>query len=404
MTTKLTRALDGVPGASAVRGSSMSGMAYVDVVFGNSSRRVACGRRAIVRSGSAAPRRRRSRRPPGSASGPRRRARLGLPVSARRTASHGQTALQLRRLQDERGRSGAGVNPRRRRGGLGRGRDRGGCWSRSAAGELQARGAGFSATWSRRCAAAAAGRTDSDGARRDPLGARRRARRPARPRESRDRDVARVRIGHAMPNGLADLAGLSSAVGGIVIAETRRRSHGRHRGASGGRSSACARTLPTAVRLVTVYDRSELATRVERTLLRALGEEIAVVVLVILIFLLHARSALMPLMTLPLVLLLTFAAMRVARRAGHDHEPGRNRHRPRHGRRCRRRRARGLPSPAGESCRRSASPGERRRAILAAAGSFAPAILTSLLHRRARLPARVRLHAARPAGCCARWR
>ena len=50
-------------------------------------------------------------------------------------------------------------------------------------------------------------------------------------------------------------------------------------------------------------------TRVERTLLRALAEEVAVVVLVILMFLLHARSALVPLATLPLVLLLTFAAM-----------------------------------------------------------------------------------------------
>ena len=46
-----------------------------------------------------------------------------------------------------------------------------------------------------------------------------------------------------------------------------------------------------------------------KTLLRALGEEVAVVVLVILIFLLHARSALVPLATLPVVLLLTFGGM-----------------------------------------------------------------------------------------------
>ena len=49
--------------------------------------------------------------------------------------------------------------------------------------------------------------------------------------------------------------------------------------------------------------------RVEHTLLRALAEEVAVVALVVLLFLLHGRSALVPLVTLPLVVLLTFAAM-----------------------------------------------------------------------------------------------
>ena len=58
------------------------------------------------------------------------------------------------------------------------------------------------------------------------------------------------------------------------------------------------------VHVSTTYDRSDLATRVDRPLLRALGEEVGVVVLVILLFLLHARSALIPLVTLPVVLLL----------------------------------------------------------------------------------------------------
>ncbi len=43
---------------------------------------------------------------------------------------------------------------------------------------------------------------------------------------------------------------------------------------------------------MTVYDRLDLANRVDHTLLRALAEEVAVVVLVILLFLLHGRSAL----------------------------------------------------------------------------------------------------------------
>src|SRR5262249_55808970 len=132
------------------------------------------------------------------------------------------------------------------------------------------------------------------------------------------------------------------------------------------------------VHVAVAYDRAELATRVRGTLLRALGEEVAVVVLVILIFLLHARSALVPLATLPVVLLLTFGAMWalgvpatimslggiaialgmavdadiVALEASH------------------RRLETAGPAATGQ---------ERRAQIVAAAQSFAPAILTSLV-------------------------
>src|SRR5262249_45469803 len=71
--------------------------------------------------------------------------------------------------------------------------------------------------------------------------------------------------------------------------------------------------LPAGVELITAYDRLDLVTRVGHTLLRALGEEVLVVVLVILLFLLHGRSALVPLITLPIVLLLTFGAMWILR-------------------------------------------------------------------------------------------
>ena len=53
------------------------------------------------------------------------------------------------------------------------------------------------------------------------------------------------------------------------------------------------------VHVATTYDRAELATHVRHTLLRALAEEVAVVVFVILIFLLHGRSASVPRVTLP---------------------------------------------------------------------------------------------------------
>src|SRR5262249_44091542 len=118
------------------------------------------------------------------------------------------------------------------------------------------------------------------------------------------------------------------------------------------------------------------ASRVGHTLLRALGEEVGVVVLVILMFLLHARSALVPLATLPVVLLLTFGAMWLLGVPATIMSLG------------------GIGIALGMAVdadivaleasdrRLEAAPSsgeERRRSILSAAQSFAPAILTSLL-------------------------
>jgi Cu(I)/Ag(I) efflux system membrane protein CusA/SilA len=190
-------------------------------------------------------------------------------------------------------------------------------------------------------------------------------------------DVATVRLVDDLPSGLADFGGGAAAVGGIVVAR---------RGADLSplidhveKSLARARAwLPPGVELVTVYNRLDLATRIGQTLLRALGEEVAVVVLVVLAFLLHGRSAVVPLMTLPLVLLLTFAGMWLARVPATIMSLG------------------GIGIALGmavdadvvalEACHRrleavdaNAPPADVRAKLLAAAGSFAPAILTSLV-------------------------
>ena len=107
-------------------------------------------------------------------------------------------------------------------------------------------------------------------------------------------DVALVRLTEDMPTGLADLGGVR-AVGGIVIArrdadiaamvETVKQTIARecrklpHRPADPGRLDSGA---AADIHVVTTYDRSELATRVRATLLRALGEEVGMVVLVLL--------------------------------------------------------------------------------------------------------------------------
>jgi Cu(I)/Ag(I) efflux system membrane protein CusA/SilA len=133
-----------------------------------------------------------------------------------------------------------------------------------------------------------------------------------------------------------------------------------------------------SVQVVTVYDRAELASRTRHTLLHALGEEVAVVVLVIAIFLLHLRSALVPLATLPVVLGLTFGAMWLVGLPATIMSLG------------------GIGIALGmavdadivaleashrrlETLGPGAPPPERRTQLVAAAQSFAPAILTSLL-------------------------
>jgi copper/silver efflux system protein len=134
-------------------------------------------------------------------------------------------------------------------------------------------------------------------------------------------DVALVRLTEDMQTGLADLNGVR-AVGGIVIArrdadltalvaavkQTIARECRKlpHRAADPARLDSGA---AADIHVATTYDRTELATRVRTTLLRALAEEVGVVVLVLLVFLLSVRASLVPLATLPVVLLLTFGAM-----------------------------------------------------------------------------------------------
>ena len=65
-------------------------------------------------------------------------------------------------------------------------------------------------------------------------------------------------------------------------------------------------SLPQGVEIVTTYDRSELIGRSIQTLRRQLIEEMLIVSLVILIFLWHLPSAIIPIVTIPIAVLLSF--------------------------------------------------------------------------------------------------
>jgi len=369
VTRVLAQALAGTPGSTAVRGSSMSGMAYLVVVF-ESTRCLEPGRQAILQ-------RARDARPklPDTV-------RLQVGPAASSTGWVFQYALvdpsrkeppqALRRLQERLLRPALVAIP-----GVAEVASIGGDVQQALVevrlDQLRARGLAFTDV-------VAALRPAASGAadlRQISAASLKVASTPSGSSVSRIGDVAHVKLTHDMAAGMADFNGVLAAVGGIVVAE---------RGADPatvvervkGKLEELRPRLPRGVQLVAVYDRLDLVTRVGRTLSRALAEEVAVVVLVVLVFLLHGRSALVPLATLPLVLLLTFAGMWLLGIPATIMSLG------------------GIGIALGmavdadvvalEACHRrlegiGAHPPdrERRQAIIAAAGSFAPAILTSLL-------------------------
>ncbi len=122
-------------------------------------------------------------------------------------------------------------------------------------------------------------------------------------------DVARVEIGADERRGIAELNGEGEAVGGIVMARVGENAlnvidHVKTK------LTELQAALPAGLSVVPVYDRSELIERAIETLKGTLLEESLIVALVCGIFLLHARSALVAILTLPLGVLFAFICMR----------------------------------------------------------------------------------------------
>ena len=123
------------------------------------------------------------------------------------------------------------------------------------------------------------------------------------------RDVARVELVPDERRGIAELDGEGEVVAGIAIAR-----YGENALAVIGKLkekiAEVASGLPEGVRITPVYDRSGLIYRAIDTLKRTLLEEIAIVALVCVLFLLHVRSALVAIVMLPVAVLMAFVAMR----------------------------------------------------------------------------------------------
>ena len=369
LTRPLSSAAGALPGVTAVRGTSMQGMAYLDLVF-SSPAALRSGRQALL-----------ERLPALRASLPAQ-ARLTVGPEASSTGwvyqyalvdpTQGRKAIDLRRFHDQVLRPALAAVP-----GVAEVASVGGDLDELTVNvsseALRAEGLALSDVVSTLHGALA--RAPETGLEVATLASLTVAV-PGREPVPLSR-VAQTTPWRQMAEGLADLGGTLPAVGGIVVArpdvdvpslvaEVRRR---------------LVEQLPQlgpSVRLVTVHDRSQVIGRIQGTLGRALAEEVAVVVLTIFLFLLHARSAVVPLLTLPLVVLLTYLAMWVL----------------------------GLPATvmslggigialglavdadvvALEACHRRLEgagdlqePGRRRDELVAAAGMFGPAVLTALL-------------------------
>jgi Cu(I)/Ag(I) efflux system membrane protein CusA/SilA len=122
------------------------------------------------------------------------------------------------------------------------------------------------------------------------------------------RDISHVTIGPDSRRGIAELDGTGEVVGGIVIMRygenalevierVKQKLHD------------LKPSMPKGIRVVPVYDRSDLILRAIETLKEKLIEISIVVSLVSLLFLFHVRSAFVPILLIPVAVLLSFIAM-----------------------------------------------------------------------------------------------
>ena len=125
----------------------------------------------------------------------------------------------------------------------------------------------------------------------------------------RVRDIGDVTTGPEIRRGVADLDGTGDVVSGIVVMR-----HGENALDVIKRVKEKIREiepgLPAGVKIVPVYDRSELILRSIGATRETLIEIILTVVFVILLFLWHIPSALIPVITIPFALLISFIPFR----------------------------------------------------------------------------------------------
>lgn len=119
------------------------------------------------------------------------------------------------------------------------------------------------------------------------------------------KQVATVSIGPEMRRGITDFNGQGDAVGGVIVMRQGEDAPSVIDRVK-NKLTEIQKTLPEGVKVQTVYDRSDLIERAIHTLKGTLIEELIIVSLVILLFLWHIPSAIVPIVTIPVAVLLAF--------------------------------------------------------------------------------------------------
>ncbi|MBV1932813.1 MAG: CusA/CzcA family heavy metal efflux RND transporter [Porticoccaceae bacterium] len=124
------------------------------------------------------------------------------------------------------------------------------------------------------------------------------------------KDVAHVHIGPELRRGVVDLNGEGEVAGGVVIMRFGENALTTIQGVRAKLEDLKA-GLPEGVEIISVYDRGDLIERAVSSLTTSLAQELVIVSLVVILFLLHARSAFVAIITLPLGILMAFIVMRL---------------------------------------------------------------------------------------------
>lgn len=122
------------------------------------------------------------------------------------------------------------------------------------------------------------------------------------------RDVADIRLGPQMRRGITELNGEGEAVGGVVVMRFGENAQTTIAGVK-EKLDSLQNSLPDGVEVIIVYDRSELIKRAVDNLWSKLLEELLIVALVCAVFLLHIRSSIVAMISLPLGILVSFIIM-----------------------------------------------------------------------------------------------
>ncbi len=122
------------------------------------------------------------------------------------------------------------------------------------------------------------------------------------------RNVARVELGPDMRRGIAEFNGEGEVTGGIVVVRFGQNVMDVIERVK-AKLAEVQPSFPEGVEVVTTYDRSDLIQRSIDNLRHTLIEELIIVSIVILIFLWHVPSAVIPILTIPIAVLLSFIPM-----------------------------------------------------------------------------------------------